>query len=57
MRYIFKYKKTIHFVLRFISEIYPIAMIPNYKRTYDQIDQIENKSDLFIENWSYSYHK
>ena len=31
-------------------------MTPNYKRTYDQSDQTENKSELFIETWSHSYN-
>ena len=38
------------------SEIYLIVLLPNYKRMYDQIDQIENKLELFIANWSYSYY-
>ena len=49
-----------HFALRFISKIYPIVLIPKYKRTYDHIDQInkiENKFELFIENWYYSCDK
>ena len=38
------------------SEMYIILLLPNYKRTYDQIDLIKkNKLDLFISNWSYSY--
>ena len=41
LRYIFICKKrcTLRFV--FISKIYCIVLIPNYKRTYDQSDQIE----------------
>ena len=35
-------QKTIHSSLRFISKIYCIVLIPNYKRTYDQSDEIEN---------------
>ena len=36
--------------------MYLIVLLPNYKRMYDQIDQIEkNKLELFIANWSYSY--
>ena len=31
-------------------------MLPNYKRTYDQIDMIKNELDLFIANWFYSYN-
>ena len=37
------------------SEMYLIVLLPNYKRTYDQINQIENKLELFIGNWSCSY--
>ena len=39
---IFLYEKkqcTLRYV--FIFELYPIVMIPNYKRTYDQSDQID----------------
>ena len=36
--------------------MYLIVLLMNYKHTYDQIDQIENKLELFIENWSYSYY-
>ena len=35
--------------------MYFIVLLINYKRTYDQIDLIENKLELFIVNWSYSY--
>ena len=35
--------------------MYLIVLLPNYKRTYDHIDLIRGKSELFIENWSYSY--
>ena len=31
-----------------------IVLLPNIKRMYDQIDQIENKLELFITNGSYS---
>ena len=37
--------------------MYLIVLVPNYKHTYDQINLIENKLDLFIANWSYSYDK
>ena len=37
--------------------MYFIVLLLNYKRTYDQIDLIENKLELFIVNWSYSYDK
>ena len=30
-----------HFGLRFLSKIYDIVLIPNYKRTYVQSNQIE----------------
>ena len=33
--------------LKFIAQY---ILIPNYKLTYDQSDQIDNKFDLFIEN-------
>ena len=46
----FLYTKTIHFALRFISQIYRIVLIPNFKHMYDQIDQTKNKFELFIEN-------
>ena len=36
------------------SEMYLILLLPNYKRTYDQINMIKKK-ELFIVNWSYSY--
>ena len=42
LRYIFICKKTMHFALRYyISKIYRIVLITNYKRTYNQSDQIE----------------
>ena len=34
-------QKKVHFLLRFISKIYHIVLIPKYKRTYDQSNQIE----------------
>ena len=37
--------------------IYGFVLINNYKRTYDQSNQIENKFELFIDNWSYSYEE
>ena len=37
--------------------MYLIVLLPNMKHTYDQIDLIENKLELFIANWSYSYDK
>ena len=39
------------------SKMYLILLIPNYKCTYNQIDLIKNKLELFITNWSYSYNK
>ena len=39
------------------SKMYLIVLLPNIKRTYDQIDLIKNKLELFIANWSYSYDK
>ena len=53
----FLYLKKKHFALRFICNFFRIVLISNYKRTYGQSDQIENKFDLFIDNWSYSYDK
>ena len=41
LRYIFICKKTMHFLLRFIYNIYCILLIPNYKRMYDQSYQID----------------
>ena len=35
--------------------MYLIVLLPNYERTYDQIDLIGKKLELFIANWSYSY--
>ena len=35
--------------------MYRIVLLPKYKGTHDQIDQIENKLELFIANFSYSY--
>ena len=35
--------------------MYLIVLLTNYKRTYNQIGLIENKLELFIANWSYSY--
>ena len=40
-----------------VSQMYLIVLLPKLKRMYDQIDRIENKLDLFIANWSYSYNK
>ena len=37
----FNIQKTIHFLYVFIYIIYRVVLIPNYKRTYDQSDQIE----------------
>ena len=41
VRYIFISKKRCTLRYVFISKIYRIELIPNYKRTYDQSDQIE----------------
>ena len=41
LRYIFISNKQCTLRYVFISKIYPIVLIPNYKRTYDQTDQIE----------------
>ena len=41
----------------YVSQMYLILMLPNIKRTYDQIDLIQKKLELFISNWSYSYDK
>ena len=35
--------------------MYLIVLLHNYKHTYDQIDLIKNKLELFNANWSYSY--
>ena len=37
--------------------MYIIVLLPNYKRTYDQMIWWENKLELFIANWYYSYNK
>ena len=37
--------------------MYLIVLLPKIKRKYNQIDLIENKLELFIANWSYSYEK
>ena len=37
--------------------MYRIVLLPNIKRTYDQINLIKNKLEVFIANWSYSYDK
>ena len=55
MRYILISKKQYTFRYVYIYIIYGEVLIPNYKRTYDQSNQIENMFELFIENWSYSY--
>ena len=39
--YMQKRKNILRYV--FISKIYRIVLIPNYKRTYDQRDQIEKQ--------------
>ena len=57
LHYIFIFKKKCTLGYVFISKSYRIVLIPKYKPTYDQSDQIENKFELFIENWSYSYDK
>ena len=36
--------------------MYVIVLLPNIKRTYNQVDMIKNKLELFIANWSYSYY-
>ena len=41
----------------YVSLMYLIVLLPKIKRKYNQIDLIENKLELFIENWSYSYEK
>ena len=41
----------------YVSQIYLIVLLPNIKRMYDRIDLTENKLELFIVNWSYSYNK
>ena len=51
-----------HYALNFIIQktnilLFTFIYVPNYKRTYDQSDQIENKLEIFIENWSYSYEQ
>ena len=40
-----------------VSQMYLIVLLPNIKRTYDQFDMIENKLDLFIASYYYSYDK
>ena len=46
-----------HFSLRlYIYNLSP-STVPNYKRKYDQSNQIENKFELFIENWYHSYNE
>ena len=40
----FAYKNVTQSVRIYIYIIYRIVLIPNYKRTYDQSDQIEKKS-------------
>ena len=55
MRYILIHKKQCNFRYLYIYKIGRAVLITNYKRTYDQSDQIKNKFELFIENWSYSY--
>ena len=37
------------------SDMCLIVLLPNYKRMYDHIDLIENKLELLIADWSYSY--
>ena len=37
--------------------MYLVVLSTNMKRMYDQIDLIENKLEIFIANWSYSYNK
>ena len=34
-----------------------IVILPNLKCMYYQINQIKNKLEIFIANWSYSYDK
>ena len=41
LRYIFIFNNQCTLRYVFICKIYPIVLIPNYKRTYDQTDQIE----------------
>ena len=55
MRYILISKKICTFRYVNIFIIYRVVLIPIYKRTYDQSDQIENKFELFIKNCSYTY--
>ena len=40
-----------------VSKMYLIVLLPNIKFTYNHIDLIKNKLELFIANWSYSYDK
>ena len=51
----FYMQKTMHVALRFICKIYLIVLILNNKRMFDQIDQIENKVVLFIDNCLFPY--
>ena len=57
MRYILISQKQCTFCYGYIYIIICLVLIPNYKQTYDQSDQIKKKFELFIENWSYSYDK
>ena len=41
MRYNFICKKQVTLCYVFISRIYHVILIPNYKHTYNQSDQIE----------------
>ena len=42
----------IHIIFKcYESNMYLIVLLPNYKCTYDQIDLIQNKLELFIANW------
>ena len=34
--------------------MYLIVLLPNIKRTYNQINILENKLEVFIAIWSYS---
>ena len=49
MRYILISKKQYTFLYVYIYMICCLVLIPNYKRPYDQSDQIENKFELFID--------
>ena len=41
----------------YVSQMYLKVLLPNIKLTYDQIDLIKNKLEVFIANWLYYYNK